>query len=174
MRFTVLLILSLTSLFAQNIEYIVTEQILQERMKKEFPITHKAMFLTFKVSNPELKLDGKKQRFNFKTDLVIPTLQDANGKSVSAVVSVSSRIAYSKGGKLYLRKIKVVNIESRYISSDIKSMLYPTIDELLNDYFKSRPVYSLEKEKGMVGAAVKAIKNVVIVNNGVKVIFDLG
>ena len=174
MRFTVLSFLLFTSLFGVKYNYIIAEPILQERMQKEFPIVHKTMFLTFHVSDPVLHLDGKKQRFNFTGQLKIPNIQDERGKAVSAVVSVSSRIAYTKGGNLYLRKIKVVDIKSKYISNDMKSMLYGTMDEMLNEYFKSRPVYSLEKEKGMVGAAVKSIKNVVIVKDGLKIIFNVG
>ncbi|MGB5966381.1 MAG: hypothetical protein WBG65_12755, partial [Sulfurimonadaceae bacterium] len=74
----------------------------------------------------------------------------------------------------YLRKIKVVDIKSKFIGSDMKSMLYSTMDQLLNEYFKTRTIYSLEKEKGMVGAAVKSIHNVIIVKDGVKIIFNLG
>ncbi len=174
MRFILLSILVYTSLFALKYDYIIPEPILQERMKKEFPIVHKTMFLTFHVSDPKLHLDGKKQRFNFTGQLKIPNIQDERGKSVSAVVSVSSRIAYTKGGSLYLRKIKVIDIKSKFIGAEMKSMLYGTMDKMLNEYFKSRPVYSLEKEKGMVGAAVKSIKNVVIVKDGLKIIFSAG
>ena len=174
MRVLLLSILTLTSLFAFKYDYVIPEPVLQERMKQEFPIVHKTMLLTFHVSDPKLALDGKKQRFNFTGKLQIPNIQDEKGNAVNAVVSVSSRIAYTKGGKLYLRKIKVVDIKSRFIGSEMKSMLYGTMDQLLNDYFKSRPVYSLEKEKGMVGAAVKSIDNVVIVKDGIKVIFNAG
>ena len=174
MRVLLLSILTLTSLFALKYDYVIPEPVLQERMKQEFPIVHKTMLLTFHVSDPKLALDGKKQRFNFTGRLQIPNIKDEKGNAVNAVVSVSSRIAYTKGGKLYLRKIKVVDIKSRFIGSEMKSMLYGTMDQLLNDYFKSRPVYSLEKEKGMVGAAVKSIDNVVIVKDGIKVIFNAG
>ena len=174
MRIIFLSILSLTSLFALQYDYVIPEPVLQERMQKEFPIVHKTILLTFHVSDPKLNLDGKKQRFNFVGKLQIPNIQDEKGNAINAVVSVSSRIAYSKGGNLYLRKIKVVDIKSRFISSEMKSMLYGTMDQLLNNYFKSRPIYSLEKEKGMVGAAVKSIDNVIIVNDGVKIIFNVG
>ncbi len=174
MRLLFLSMLTLTSLFALKYDYVIPEPVLQERMKQEFPIVHKTMLLTFHVSDPKLALDGKKQRFNFTGRLQIPNIKDEKGNAVNAVVSVSSRIAYTKGGKLYLRKIKVVDIKSRFIGSEMKSMLYGTMDQLLNDYFKSRPVYSLEKEKGMVGAAVKSIDNVVIVKDGIKIIFNAG
>ena len=174
MRFILLSIFTFTSLFALKYDYIIPEPFLQDRIQKEFPIVHKTMLLTFHVSDPKLYLDGDKQRFNFTGRLQIPNIQDENGKPVNAVVSVSSRIAYSKGGRLYLRKIKVVDIQSKYIGSDLKSMLYGTMDQLLNEHFKSRPVYSLEKEKGVVGAAVKSIENVVIVKDGLKIIFNAG
>ncbi|MEE8589518.1 MAG: DUF1439 domain-containing protein [Sulfurimonadaceae bacterium] len=174
MRLVILFLLTFTSLFALKFDYVIPELVLQERMKKEFPIVHKTMLLTFHVSNPKLYLDGKKQRFNFTGQLQIPNIQDEKGNAVSAVVSVSSRIAYTKGGNLYLRKIKVVDIKSKFIGTDMKSMLYGTMDQLLNEYFKTRPIYSLEKEKGMVGAAVESIQNVVIVKDGVKIIFNLG
>ncbi len=174
MRLVILFLLTFTSLFALKFDYVIPELVLQERMKKEFPIVHKTMLLTFHVSNPKLYLDGKKQRFNFTGQLQIPNIQDEKGNAVSAVVSVSSRIAYTKGGNLYLRKIKVVDIKSKFIGADMKSMLSATMDKLINDYFNRRPVYSLEKEKGMVGAASESIKNVVIVKDGVKIIFNLG
>ncbi len=174
MRFIVLTLLAFSALFAVKYDYIITKPVLQERMQKEFPIVHKTMLLTFHVSNPKLHLDGKKQRFNFTGQLKIPNIQDEKGNAVSAQVSVSSRIAYTKGGNLYLRKIKVVDIRSRFIAKEMKSMLYGTMDKMLNEYFKNRPVYTLEKEKGLVGAAVKSIKNVVIVKDGLKIIFDLG
>lgn len=174
MRLLTLVLFFTFSLLAAPYEYIVDKAMIQERMQKEFPIVHKTMFLTFHLSQPKLKLDGKKQRFNFSALLKVPNIQDQDGKAASAVISVSSRIAYSKGGKLYLRKIKVVDIESDFIGSDMKSMLYPTLDSALNEYFKTRPVYSLENEKGIIGAAVKSIKNVIIVDDGIKVIFDLG
>ncbi len=174
MRFIALFLLTVTSLFALDYEYVVPETQLQERMKNEFPIVYKTILLTFHVSNPKLQLDDKKQRFNFTSRLQIPNIQDEKGNAVSAIISVSSRIAYSKGGNLYLRNIKVVDIKSRFISSDMKSMLYGTIDQLLNEYFKGRPIYSLEKEEGVIGAAVDSIQNVIIVKEGVKVIFKLG
>jgi len=174
MRLISLFFLTVSSLFAINYDYTIAEPILQERMQKEFPIVHKTMFLTFHISDPVLHLDGKKQRFNFTGQLKIPNIQDERGKAISAVVSVSSRIAYTKGGNLYLRNIKVVDIKSKYISKDMKSMLYGTMDQMLNEYFKSRPVYSLEKEKGMVGVAVKSIQNVLIVKDGLKIIFNVG
>jgi len=174
MRFIFLSLLTISSLFAVKYDYVITEPILQERMQKEFPIVHKTMFLTFHVSDPKLHLDGKKQRFNFTSKLKIPNIQDEKGRPVSAIVSVSSRIAYTKGGNLYLRKLKVVDIKSKFIGADMKSMLYGTIDQVLNEYFKSRPVYSLEKEKGMIGAAVKSIQDVVIVKDGLKIIFNVG
>lgn len=174
MRYLFLSILTFTSLFALKYDYIIPEPVLQERMQNEFPIVHKTMFLTFHVSDPKLYLDGKKQRFNFTGKLEIPNIQDENGKAVSAVVSVSSRIAYTKGGNLYLRKIKVVEIKSKYIGADMRSMLSSTMDQLLNEHFKSRPVYSLEKEKGMVGAAVDSIQNVVIRKDGLQIIFNIG
>lgn len=166
--------LSLTSLFGLNYDFVIEEPVLQERMKQEFPINYKTMLLTFHISDPKLQLDGDKQRFNFTGRLQIPDIKDSSGKAVSAIVSVSSRIAYSKGGNLYLRNIKVVDIKSRYIGADMKSMLYGAVDQLLNDYFKSRAIYSLEKEKGMVGAVVNSIENVIIVKEGVKIIFNAG
>ena len=174
MRIIILFLLTLTSLFALKYDYVIPEQVLQERMKKEFPIVHKTMFLTFHVSNPKLYLDGTKQRFNFTGRLQIPNIKDQKGNVVSAIVSVSSRIAYTKGGNLYLRKIKVVDIKSKYIGAEMKSMLFSTMNQLLNEHFKSRPVYSLEKEKGMVGAAVDSIHNVVILKDGLKIIFNVG
>ena len=174
MRILTLFFLTMTSLFALKYDYVIPEQVLQERMKKEFPLVHKTILLTFHVSDPKLYLDGTKQRFDFTGRLRIPNIQDENGNAVSAIVSVSSRIAYTKGGNLYLRKIKVVDIKSKFIDTDMKSMLSVTMDQLLNDYFKRRPVYSLEKEKGMVGAAVESIDNVVIVKDGVKIIFNVG
>ncbi len=174
MRLFSLFFITVTSLFAVNYDYIIAESLLQDRMKREFPIDHKTMFLTFHVSNPRLHLDGNKQRVNFTGDLNIPNIQDRNGKALSAVVEVASRIAYTKGGKLYLRQIKVIDIKSKLISGEMKSMLYSTMDQLLNEYFKVRPVYSLEKEKGVIGAAVQSIENVVIVNEGVKIIFNAG
>ena len=174
MRIITLFLLTMTSLFALKYDYVIPEQVLQERMKKEFPLVHKTILLTFHVSDPKLYLDGTKQRFNFTGRLQIPNIQDEKGNAVSAIVSVSSRIAYTKGGNLYLRKIKVVDIKSKFIGADMKSMLSVTMDQLLNDYFERRPVYSLEKEKGMVGAAVESIHNVVIVNDGVQIIFNLG
>ncbi|MGB5964848.1 MAG: hypothetical protein WBG65_04875, partial [Sulfurimonadaceae bacterium] len=142
MRSIALFMLTFTSLFALNYDYVFPESVLQERMKKEFPIEHKTMLFTFHVSNPKLELDGNKQRFNFTGRLQIPNIQDTNGKVVSAMVTVSSRIAYTKGGNLYLRKIKVVDIKSKFIGSDMKSMLYSTMDQLLNEYFKTRTIYS--------------------------------
>lgn len=174
MRVPALFFMILTSLSAVNYDYIIAEPLLQERMKKEFPIEHKTMFLTFHVSNPRLHLDGNKQLLDFTGDLKIPNIQDSKGKALSAVVNVSSRIAYSKGGKLYLRQIKVVDIKSKFISVEMKSMLYSTMDQLLNEHFKLRPIYSLEKEKGVIGVAVDSIENVVIVKEGVKIIFNVG
>jgi len=174
MRLPALLFLALTSLYAGEYNYVIAEPLLQERMQKEFPIEHKTMLLTFRVSNPKLHLDGDRQRLDFRGDLKIPNITDTQGRAVSAVVNVTSRIAYSKGGNLYLRKIKVIDIKSRSISAEMKSMLYTTMDKLLNEYFKTRPVYSLSKEKGVVGAAVKTIENVVIVKEGVKIIFNVG
>ncbi len=174
MRLTALLLLAFTSLFALKYDYVIPEPLLQERMKNEFPIVHKTMLLTFHVSDPKLQLDENSQRFNFTGRLMIPNIQDENGNALSAVVSVSSRIAYSKGGNLYLRNIKVVDIKSKFIGSDIKSMLYATMDQLLNEYFKGRPIYSLEKEEGVIGAAVDSIENVIIVKEGIKVVFKLG
>ena len=174
MRILLIITFFISSLFAGAYSMIVPQQALQERLSSEFPIVHKTMFLTFHVSDPKLHLDGKKQRFNFTSKLKIPNIQDEKGRPVSAIVSVSSRIAYTKGGNLYLRKLKVVDIKSKFISADMKLMLYGTIDQVLNEYFKSRPVYSLEKEKGMIGAAVKSIQDVVIVKDGLKIIFNVG
>ncbi len=174
MRLLALLFMTLTSLSAVNYDYIIAEPLLQERMEKEFPIEHKTMFLTFHVSNPRLHLDGSKQLLDFTGDMKIPNIQDSEGKALSAVVNVSSRIAYTKGGKLYLRQIKVIEIKSKFISAEMKSILYSTMDQLLNEYFKLRPIYSLEKEKGVIGAAVDSIENVVIVKEGVKIIFNVG
>ncbi len=174
MRLITLFLLTITSLFALKYDYVIPEQVLQERIKKEFPLIHKTVFLTFHVSDPKLYLDGKKQRFNFTGRLQIPNIKDQKGNAVSAIITVSSRIAYTKGGNLYLRKIKVVDIKSKFIGADMKSMLSVTMDQLLNNYFERRPVYSLEKEKGMVGAAVESIHNVMIVKDGVKIIFNLG
>jgi len=174
MRIMTLFLLAFISLFGQKYDYVIPEPLLQERMKKEFPIEHKTVLLTFHVSNPKLQLDGNKQRLNFTGNLKIPNIQDSNGQAVSAIVNVSSRIAYTKGGKLFLRRIKVIDIKSKFIGAEMKSMLYTTMDQLLNEYFKVRPIYSLEKEKGMIGAAVKSIENVVIVKEGVKIIFNLG
>ncbi len=174
MRLLLLFLSALTPLAAGNYHLIIAEPVLQERMQKEFPIEHKTMLLTFHVSNPKLHLDGNKQLLDFTGDLKIPNIQDTQGKALSAVVNVASRIAYTKGGKLYLRQIKVVDIKSKYISTEIKSMLYSTMEQLLNDYFKLRPIYSLEKEKDTVGAVVNSIENVVIVKEGVKIIFNVG
>jgi len=174
MRSIVLLLLTLLPLFAASYDFIIPEAQLQERMKKEFPITHETVLLTFVVSEPRMKLDGVKQRFNFTSVLEIPNIQDSKGKMLNAIVSVSSRIAYSKGGNLYLRNIKVVDIKSSYIASDMKSALYTSLETLLNEYFKTRPVYSLKNEKGLVGEAVKTIENVVIVKEGVKIVFNVG
>ena len=168
------LLFTFTLLAAQGYEYVVPETVIQTRLNKSFPISNETMFLTVKISEPRLVLDGKKQRFNIKAKLEIPNIQDTSGKSVSAKVSISSRIAYSKGGKLYLRKIKVVKIESPYISKDMEGVLYSTINKALNEYFRDEPIYNLEHEKGMIGAAVQSIKSVKIVNKGIQVVFDLG
>jgi len=171
MRYAFILSLFLTSLFAADYSFIVKEEILQERMRQEFPITKKTMFLTFHVKDPKLSLDGKRQRFNFTATLQLPDVRDSKGRAASAIVSFSSRIAYSKGGNLYLRKIKVTDIKSELIGESMKGMLYGTLESALNEYYKSRAIYSLKNEKGIVGQAVKAIKNVVIVDEGIKIIF---
>ncbi len=174
MRIVFLFLLTLASLLAGNYNLVVAEPILQDRISKEFPITHETLLLTFKVSNPKLNIDAKQQRLNLTGDLQILNIQDTNGKALSAIAKVSSRIAYSKGGNLYLRQIRVLDIKSRYIGTEMKSMLFQSIETLLNDYFKSRPVYSLTREKGMIGEAVKSVENVVIIEKGVKIIFNLG
>ncbi len=168
------LLFTFTLLSAQGYEYVVPEKVLQTRLAESFPITKQTLFVTIKISDPQLILDGKKQRFNMKAKLQIPNIQDTSGKVVSAKVSISSRIAYSKGGRLYLRKIKVVKIESPYISKDMEGMLYSTMNKALNEYFKDEPIYNLEHEKGLIGAAVQSIKSVKIVDKGIKIIFDLG
>jgi len=171
MRLIYIVLFFMSPLFAENYSYLVKEEVLQERMIKEFPITKQSMFLTFHISNPKLSLDGQKQRFNFTAKLEIPNIRDGAGKVASAVVSLSSRIGYSKGGNLYLKQIKVVKIESDFIGNDMKSMLYGTIESALNEYYKSRPLYSLKDEKGIIGMTVNSITNVVILDEGIKVIF---
>ena len=174
MRILLIITFFINSLFAGAYSMVVSEQALQERLSTEFPIVHKTMFLSFHVSHPLIKLDGTKQRLFFTADITIPNIQDDQGHAVSAKATLSSRIAYSKGGNLYVKKIKVVKLESKHIGKDLRNMLSPTLEEALNQYFKGKPIYSLENEKGMVGAAVQSIKNVVIVDKGVKIIFDLG
>jgi len=171
MRHLYIMLFLITSLSAQNYNYIVKEDVLQKRMKQEFPITKETMFLTFYISNPKLSLDAKRQRFNFTAKLEIPNIKDSKGKVANAVVSLSSRIAYSKGGNLYLRQIKVVDIKSDFISNNMKSMLYGSIESALNEYYKSRPVYSLKNEKGVIGMAVNAITKVIILDDGIDIIF---
>ena len=171
MRLLYIMLFLITSLSAQNYNYIVKEDVLQQRMKQEFPITKETMFLTFYISNPKLSLDGQKQRFNFTAKLEIPNIKDSKGKVANAIVSLSSRIAYSKGGNLYLRQIKVVDIKSDFISNNMKSMLYGSIESALNEYYKSRPVYSLKNEKGVIGMAVNAITKVIILDDGINIIF---
>jgi len=165
------LFLFLTLLNAKSYEVVIPQKVLQERVSSSFPIVQETLFLTFKVTDPKIALDGVKQRFNFKAKLLVPNIRDDKGRVVSAVVTLSSRIAYSKGGKLYLRKIKVVKIESDYIPKDMRSMLYGAIESALNDYFK-KEIYNLKDEKGMVGSAVSAIKSVKIVDGGIKITFD--
>lgn len=169
MRILFFLLLTLTSLLAYD--YTIPKSELQTRLTKAFPIVKKTMFLTLKVSDPKLSLDGKKQRFNLKAKLTIPNIKDDKGRSAQAIITLSSRIAYSKGGNLYLRKIKVVDIKSSMINQDMKNMLFGTLEEIAQEYFKSRPIYSLKDEEGMVGMAVKAIENVKIVHKGIKIIF---
>jgi len=169
MRILFFLFLTLTSLLAYD--YTIPKSELQTRLTKAFPIVKKTMFLTLKVSDPKLSLDGKKQRFNLKAKLTIPNIKDDKGRSAQAIITLSSRIAYSKGGNLYLRKIKVVDIKSSMINKDMKNMLFGTLEEIAQEYFKSRPIYSLKDEEGMVGMAVKAIENVKIVHKGIKIIF---
>ena len=174
MRILYLLFLITTAIFGANLNYVIKEDLIKQRMYKEFPIVKETMLLTFRISDPRLTLDGARQRFHIKARLQIPNIRDDKGKVVSAVLTFSSRIAYSKGGDLYLRKIKTENIQSEFIGESMKSMLYGTIDQAINEYFKSRPVYSLKDEKGLVGMAVKSIKNVIIVDDGLKVIFNMG
>ena len=174
MRYIFLFFVITSALFGADYNYIIKEDLIKQRMYKEFPIVKETMFLTFRILDPKLSLDGGRQRFHIKARLEIPNIRDDQGKVASAVVTFSSRIAYSKGGNLYLRKIKTENIESEFIGDGMKSMLYGTIDQAINEYFKNRPVYSLKDEKGLVGMAVKSIKNVIIVNEGLKVIFNMG
>ncbi len=171
MRSILISLLFILPLFGENYSYVVKEDVLQQRMLEAFPITKETMFLTFHISNPKLALDGKKQRFNFTAKLEIPNIRDSAGKVVTAVVSLSSRIGYSKGGNLYVRKIKVLNIQSDFISNEMKPMLYGSIESALNEYYKSRPIYSLKDEKGVVGMAVDAITKVVILDEGIKIVF---
>ena len=174
MRILLIISFFISSLLAGGYSMVVPQQVLQERLSNKFPIVHKTMFLSFHVTHPVIDLDGKRQRLFFSADVSIPNIQDDKGHAVSAKATLSSRIAYSKGGNLYVKKIKVVKLESRHIGKDLRNMLSPAIEEALNQYFRSRPIYSLKDEKGMVGAAVQTIKNVVIVEKGVKIIFDLG
>lgn len=171
MRFIFTTLFLISSLLAENYSYLIKEDILQQRMKQEFPITKETMFLTFYISDPKLSLDGKKQRFNFTAKLAIPNIKDSSGNTASAIVSFSSRIAYSKGGNLYLRQIKVLNIKSDFIGDNMKGMLYGSIESTLNEYYKKRPIYSLKNEKGVVGMTVNAVSNVVILDEGLKVVF---
>jgi len=171
MRLLTIILFLLSPLFAENYSFLVTKDILQQRMKEEFPITKETMFLTFKISDPKLLLEGKKKRFNFRAKLTIPNIHDNSGRAASAVIRLSSRIAYSKGGNLYLRKIKVIDIKSDFIGDDMKGMLYGTIASALNEYYKNRPIYSLKDEKGVVGMAVNSITNVIILDEGIKIIF---
>lgn len=174
MRFIISIFILAATLYGNNFNYIVKEELLKTRMAQEFPIVKETMFLTFRISDPTLRLDGKKQRFHIRAKLEIPNIRDDKGRVATAYVTFSSRIAYSKGGNLYLRKIKTEKIESDFIGDSMKSMLYGAIDQAMNEYFKSRPVYSLKEEKGLVGMAVKSIKNVVIVNEGLKIVFNMG
>ena len=171
MRLIYIVLFLISPLFAENYSYLIKEEVLQQRMLKEFPITKESMFLIFYISDPKLSLDGQKQRFNFTAKLEIPNIRYGEGKAASAVVSLSSRITYSKGGNLFLKEIKVVKIESDFIGDNMKHMLYETIESALTEYYKSRPLYSLKDENGVIGMAVNTITDVVILDEGIKVIF---
>jgi len=173
MRFISLLLLSFQALFALEYAYTIPNAYLQERMNSEFPIVKEALFITLEISEPKLKLKPESQGFDFSATLKIPNIQDHKGRVAKAMVSMSAKIAYSKGGNIYLRKIKVLNIQSSFIANDMKPMLYSTIAQQLNSYYKNRPVYALGDDEGMANIAVEAVEKMVIVDEGIKVVFKI-
>ena len=173
MRLMSVLLLSFQALFALEYAYTIPNAYLQERMNSEFPIIKEALFITLEISEPKLKLKPKTQGFDFSATLKIPNIQDRKGHVAKAVVRMSAKIAYSKGGNVYLRKIKVLDIESSFIANDMKPMLYSTIAQQLNSYYKNRPVYVLGDDEGMANVVVEAVEKMVIVDEGIKVVFKV-
>ena len=168
MKFLIIAV-SVMNLYA--ISYSISSHTLNENVEKKFPIEKKLLMSTFVFSNPKISIDKKEDIIHFECEAFNKALVSGTGEPLVLKVYASSNIIY-KNGDVYLKNIKVKNIQNQYISQKLEKKLIFTSQTILNLYFANKPIYSISKSNYAMKLTLNLIDDIVIDNGELKIILN--
>lgn len=166
----ILLTLLLLTLQLYSFEYVITQAELRENVLKEFPIKQSFFFSEFTFFRPAISIDKKSNLVFFECSIKNDAITLENGEIPTFRVFAHSDIRYNSG-KLYLKDVKVTNIQNKHLSNATKENLLTVSELLLNTYFNKKPIFDAQDSDSSIKAASSMINNVIIHNSTIKVLF---
>jgi len=176
--FTVALLLGLASLPSgcsswREVTVRVSEQEIQERISKKFPITKSYEFVgTVTYANPRITLRTEDNRVELKLDIVLGKAGHAG--SINGCAEMIAAVAYNAEKKaLYLtdprlRQFAVDGIPEQNVQL-LSSLFMPAIEKLL----KRKPVYRLTSENGRNEIAARFVKDIRVREGCLEIVYGV-
>jgi len=161
-RMLIIILLSIGNTLAFGYTLELTQEELQEKLDKKFPISKKKFFITATLKEPKVTLIEEGNRIGMKiiTDLLLPKSILVNG-----VADIDGELRYEpKTGGFYLDKVQVKELRISDLPPIFTIPVNKLIEQALKEYLAKRPFYKLNQDDFNQALAKSLLKDVKIEN----------
>ena len=158
----------------EGIVVTITPEEIQEKLDKAFPITEKYLVVfSLTLADPEVELTEGSDRIGF--GLSAKTNVRVNGEDVTGRANVSTGLRYGPGkGALFLADPRVEGVEMSMLPEKYEDDVRLAANLAAKKFLKEYEVYRLDKSDFKQAVAKMTLKNVVVRDGVLKLIFGAG
>ncbi|WP_028293342.1 DUF1439 domain-containing protein [Oceanobacter kriegii] len=163
------LLLALTSSLASAYTIELTEAELQQRLESMMPMHRDRYFMKVTLDKPELDLTLGDGLLGFGALMTVEAPGDLGG---DVKVKIAGELVYNADrGTFYLKKPKILSMDSSHISVGNQAQVKSVIEPLASKYLERKPVYTLDDEDLKQKLAKAVLKSVTVQDN--KLVLEL-
>lgn len=151
-------------LFEKDFVFRFSETDLRERVDDSLPWSERYLFIfEVTVDNPRVDLIDGSDRVAGGVDLLLNIDFGGNAVPLTGAVDVVGGVQYqSEGGEFYLIDPEIENIRIQGVPDRFSNQANAAISMALTEFYRTRPIYSLDDTDASHLAARLVLKDVVV------------
>jgi len=152
----------------------ITEEQLQERISKKFPITKSHQILgTITYENPHISLRREDNLVEFGVDIAVSNIT-INGSNLRGSVLMLASVAYNAEKKaLFLKDPQLQQLTLNGVPEQNVQMLSGFFMPAIEKLFKRKPVYSFKDQDSVTNIAGKLVKDIRVRDGSVEIVWGI-